>query len=306
MDYNNYFVAGPTAPQPYNLLSFPPHAGFVSQNQPIVDIGIANEPVNGNVFLHSTCDFSLFDASLGNTGLSQLPSALPSPTLEAPYVPLNGLLDNNTSVELDNELRERRSSSEEKDNPTPAQSRRKAQNRAAQRAFRERKERRVRELEAKLSHLSSTTTSLESDNKRLKRLLQRAQTENEVLRASSASSPTNSALATVDDAGLDLSPAALSEESNFDATAASNGMSKKSKYDTARDRGVAVRMLSASATWDLLQSHPLCQSGSVDVGEVCERLKRLARCEGVGPVFDEEEVRRVIEDVGRSGGDELL
>lgn len=56
-----------------------------------------------------------------------------------------------------------------------------------QRAFRERKERHVRDLEAKLSALESSATSLATDNERLKLALQRATTENEILRATSSS-----------------------------------------------------------------------------------------------------------------------
>ena len=70
--------------------------------------------------------------------------------------------------------------------------------------------------------------------------------------------------------------------------------------------GSDSHLLSASATWDLLQSHPLYLSGAVDIGEVCERLKKMARCDGMGPMFEEDEVRKVIEEVGRSGGDELI
>ena len=65
-------------------------------------------------------------------------------------------------------------------------------------------------------------------------------------------------------------------------------------------------MLSASATWDLLQSHPLYLSGAVDIGEVCDRLKKMAKCERMGPMFEEDEVRKVIEEVGTSGADELI
>ncbi|KAI4842073.1 hypothetical protein E4T45_09214, partial [Aureobasidium sp. EXF-8846] len=67
------------------------------------------------------------------------------------------------------EYQRRRSSatSEEKEPLTPAQRRRKAQNRAAQRAFRDRKRQRVQELEAQLSALEVRTNSLESDNERL-------------------------------------------------------------------------------------------------------------------------------------------
>lgn len=57
----------------------------------------------------------------------------------------------------------------------------------SQRAFRERKERHVRDLEAKLSALESSATSLATDNERLKLALQQATTENEILRASGSS-----------------------------------------------------------------------------------------------------------------------
>lgn len=32
----------------------------------------------------------------------------------------------------------------------------------------------------------------------------------------------------------------------------------------------------------------------------------MVRCEETGPVFDERDVRRVIEEVGRDGNDELI
>ncbi|KAG9875125.1 hypothetical protein KCU94_g22897, partial [Aureobasidium melanogenum] len=83
------------------------------------------------------------------------------------------------------EYQRRRSSatSEEKEPLTPAQRRRKAQNRAAQRAFRDRKRQRVQELEAQLSALEVRTNSLESDNERLRHELLRTKEENEVLRS---------------------------------------------------------------------------------------------------------------------------
>lgn len=101
------------------------------------------------------------------------------------------------------EYQRRRSSatSEEKESLTPAQRRRKAQNRAAyvlstfvggpllthggdhsQRAFRDRKRQRVQELEAQLSALEVRTNSLESDNEKLRHELLRTKEENEVLR----------------------------------------------------------------------------------------------------------------------------
>jgi hypothetical protein len=59
-----------------------------------------------------------------------------------------------------------RSSSEEKES-APAQSKRKAQNRAAQRAFRERKEQHVRDLEDKVNNLEQASNTLQADNERL-------------------------------------------------------------------------------------------------------------------------------------------
>jgi hypothetical protein len=66
------------------------------------------------------------------------------------------------------------------------------------------------------------------------------------------------------------------------------------------------RLLAAGATWDLIQDHELFRKGLVDIGDVCERLKRLARCDGQGPVFDERDVREAIELSAASGRDDLL
>ncbi|KAI4742274.1 hypothetical protein E4T50_07335 [Aureobasidium sp. EXF-12298] len=89
------------------------------------------------------------------------------------------------------EYQRRRSSatSEEKEPLTPAQRRRKAQNRAAQRAFRDRKRQRVQELEAQLSVMEVRTNSLESDNERLKHELLVTREENEALRGATRTQP---------------------------------------------------------------------------------------------------------------------
>lgn len=174
----------------------------------------------------------------------------------------------------------------------------------------------MRDLEAKLNLLTTTTSSLQSDNERLKLMLQRAQTENEILRATASSSPTaNHPPSFVDDPSLlpasrPVKPSSMqNSNSSFDSTRLANGLlstepSALHKHGTSPPND--GHLLSASATWDLLQSHPLYLSGAVDIGEVCERLKKMARCDGMGPMFEEEEVRKVIDEVGRSGGDELI
>ena len=167
----------------------------------------------------------------------------------------------------------------------------------SQRAFRERKERHVRDLEAKLNLLTSTTSSLQSDNERLKLMLQRAQTENEILRATAASmsgSPTSNSQPPpfVDDPALRCSKrSSVFEEPRFDTAKLANGLltsppsTGSSPKAGSGQPGSSVgngdsQLLSASATWDLLQSHPLYLSGAVDIGEVCERLTKMAKCEG--------------------------
>ncbi|CAI6335808.1 unnamed protein product [Periconia digitata] len=202
-----------------------------------------------------------------------------------------------------------RSSSEEKEGLTPAQSRRKAQNRAAQRAFRERKERHVRDLEAKLSLLESSAHSLQSDNERLKLALQRARTENEILRATSARSPSNSrpVSATYSSSGdhnsdYDEEEESYNVQSLSDGTVLTNGdlnhhLPKKSSK--ARD-------IPASQLWDTIHTHHLVKQGVVDVADVCERLKGAAKCGGSGPVYDERLIWAAIESSRKSGGDELI
>jgi hypothetical protein len=108
---------------------------------------------------------------------------------------------------------------------TPAQSRRKAQNRAAyvmphlsksclllsvanlcrsQRAFRERKEKHVHNLEAKLSTLESSIHLLQSENERLNLAMQNLSNENETLRAGAGRSLTSLHLPSVSYASADV------------------------------------------------------------------------------------------------------
>ena len=134
---------------------------------------------------------------------------------EAHFKPLNNLVGQNVASDpLGEEFVSRaRSSSEEKDSMTPAQSKRKAQNRAAyvhfslsgfllrpclgmlicrrdsQRAFRERKERHVKDLEAKLNDLERASASLNDENERLKHELAKVSTENKILRATNSCGP---------------------------------------------------------------------------------------------------------------------
>ncbi|OTA30968.1 hypothetical protein BTJ68_09627 [Hortaea werneckii EXF-2000] len=321
MDYN-YFTSNNA--QPYQLM------GFAQDHGLIPGIGNEGSSMNASDRIKSSSAYSNADVRvesrriIRSTVLSfkffrfQLirPVTCPEQRHDA-YTHALRITSRSHGVafDLENEPHGRRSSSEEKESLTPAQSRRKAQNRAAQRAFRERKERHVRDLEAKLNLLTTTTTALQSDNERLKLLLQRAQTENEILRASNSSSPSTSKPPSFVDEPSLLSQARSPRpqsihEPRFDTARLANGLlstaSSTPKTLSSPDSHSDSHLLSASATWDLLQSHPLYLSGAVDIGEVCERLKKMAKCDGAGPMFEEDEVRKIIEEVGRSGNDELI
>ncbi|KAI5208472.1 hypothetical protein E4T39_01236 [Aureobasidium subglaciale] len=114
--------------------------------------------------------------------------------------PTSPMVEFNVDELLEYQRRRSSATSEEKELLTPAQRRRKAQNRAAlptllemvrmltrrgghsQRAFRDRKRQRVQDLEVQLTALEMRTSSLESDNEKLKHELLRTRQENELLR----------------------------------------------------------------------------------------------------------------------------
>lgn len=274
-----------------------------------------------------------YDAFPFNNGLPTTHGS-PDPAVAATPMPV-GSVDSGIGGEVEDSRASRtRSSSEEKEAAlTPAQSRRKAQNRAAyvthillclksptsesehadsgpsrQRAFRERKERHVRDLEAKLTALESSTHSLQSDNERLKLALQRARTENEILRATTAQSPTSSRPVSASYP----SPGAHLPSDEGDAAYNVQDLSNGSVVNSA-DKDHAplrkpnqTREIPAAQTWDYIQSHPLVKQGLVDIADVCERLKGAAKCDGHGPVFEETIVWAAIESSRRNGGDELI
>ena len=66
------------------------------------------------------------------------------------------------------------------------------------------------------------------------------------------------------------------------------------------------RLLAAGATWDYIINHDLYKQGLVDIGDVSERLKNCARCDGQGPVFSEESILKVMKESVASGSDDLL
>lgn len=160
-----------------------------------------------------------------------------------------------------------------------------------QRAFRERKEKHLKDLETKLANLQQQSVSLDSENERLRKELAKIATENEILKATSAGS--------LDDDAFRVNP-------DHDTETA-----KRIEFGPLRtvviDDSSGEPLLNAGQTWDYIQAHEMFRKGLVDVGDVCERLKKLARCHGQGPVFRERDIRRAIDKSAVAGGrDELI
>ena len=66
------------------------------------------------------------------------------------------------------------------------------------------------------------------------------------------------------------------------------------------------RLLAAGAAWDYIIAHPLFLRGMVDIGDISDRLKTQARCDGQGPVFSESDIIKALEESAAGGNDELL
>lgn len=242
-----------------------------------------------------------------------------------------------------------RSSSEEKDKDgtgiSPAQSKRKAQNRAAyvhsllpphnikqvtglywvltsgissQRAFRERKERHVRDLEEKVSNLQQESSNLLADNERLKREIARYSTENEILRAtthsrthgSSSPNPNSNAGTGSDhrqngnDEPTQTGPMVYSPTDFYSNLVPEGQSARLHRVTYCKETG--QRLLDAGATWDLIQSHEMFKRGLVDIAAVTRKLKTSAQCDGQGPAFRESVVRQAIEESVVEDPDGLL
>lgn len=157
--------------------------------------------------------------------------------------------------------------------------------------------------------------TLHADNERLKRELAKVATENEILRATSSNaeniSNRNSPQADGDESKEKVSTAAINGPKKWVALDIRKKYAADFKTGDLPHRIVLSaetgdRLLDTKATWDLIQSHPLFQKGLVDIGDVCERLKRITKCDGQGPAFEEGRVRKIIEESVACGNDELI
>ncbi|KAK4164164.1 hypothetical protein QBC43DRAFT_211128 [Cladorrhinum sp. PSN259] len=254
-------------PAPHPPAHAPSHAAPGVQPGPV---GVNNVGINGN-------------------------NGAPQPHSVSEIIPMTKVID------LEEQNRRQGSNSED-DDLTPAQSRRKAQNRAAQRAFRERKERHVKDLETRLQQMEAMQQEALAENEQLRIDMRKLSTENEILRATAAVNPAGSPL----NHGTPTTTGPMTyNPTDFYSNVLQNHTNKTPSHRiVTSDDG--ERLLAAGATWELIINHDLFKRGLVDVGAVSDRIKPLAKCDGQGPVFEERAIIQAIEQSVASGTDELI
>ncbi|KAJ5601355.1 hypothetical protein N7510_010889 [Penicillium lagena] len=311
MDYSYYNAS---RPQPYSLygLPTPDQQPGTQTDDAFADSFPLNNTYNRNL---AAFDPSLrFDAS--SSSFAPPPGHSPPDSFTKQSVSSNEVASAQqtgpASLDHDeNAMAVGRSSSEEKESMIPMQNKRKAQNRAAQRAFRERKERHVRELEEKVTALEQESSTLQADNERLKRELAKYATENEILRATSQHSHPAAGNSSAHDqhppepmvtGPMKYSPTDFYSSLMPDGT----GAPPPPHHRITFCQVTGEKLLDAGATWDLIQNHGLFKLGKVDIGDVTDRLKGMAQCDGQGPAFKEGQVRQAIEESVAAGRDELI
>lgn len=184
----------------------------------------------------------------------------------------------------------------------------------SQRAFRERKERHVKDLEGKLNSATNQNASLIAEIERLQRENEKFATQNEILRATTtplninqpsfnghvpppeSSIPGSMHFSPVASHHMVASPHTNPNEHTVPPTA--------HRIDVSPAAG--ERLYGTAATWDLIHNHELFRRGMVDISMVTQRLQPHALCDGSGPAFPESAIINAIEDSIGGAGDELI
>lgn len=158
-----------------------------------------------------------------------------------------------------------------------------------------------------MTSLEEASSTLQADNERLKRELAKFATENEILRATSQSlndgntaakePPEPTVTGPMKYSPTDFYSSLMPEGSGAGAApGAGPARSPPGPHRITVCQITGEKLLDAGATWDLIQSHELFKRGQIDIGDVTERLKGMAQCDGQGPAFKEGQVRKAIEE----------
>lgn len=160
-----------------------------------------------------------------------------------------------------------------------------------------------------MNNLEQSSSTLQADNERLKRELAKYATENEILRATSTSLNGGNGGSREAPAPTVTGPMTYSPTDFYSTlmpeAAGHTGPSAQGQHRVTVCPITGEALLDASATWDLIQSHELFKQGQVNIGDVAERLKGLAQCNGQGPAFKEGDILKAVEE-SAADRDELI
>lgn len=147
-----------------------------------------------------------------------------------------------------------------------------------QRAFRQRKEQHVKDLEDKVASLEKHQADIKAENLRLQEHLNKATAENNVLRNLNISTKeptyarsTGSSVSSQCDSDID------EEHIRFRSPPAILGFDSRYVVDAMTQKG--GRLIKGSKIWEFILGHRLYQDGLVDVGMVAQHIQKFL-CRG--------------------------
>lgn len=126
--------------------------------------------------------------------------------------------------------------------------------------------------------------------------------ENQILRATSA---VQASVQPPTVAPVDVGPISYSPTDFYDNLLEPH-KNKTPSHRISRNPETGEKLLGAAAAWDLITSDPLYKNGEVDIQAVSEWLKTRAKCDGQGPVFEENAIKEAIRMSASLGKDELI
>jgi hypothetical protein len=165
-----------------------------------------------------------------------------------------------------------------------------------------------------LNQYKQNYASLMEDNESLKRQMAKIATENEILRATAHVN--NGGNNSHDKEPIKTGPLRYAPVDYVHAPAtkpAGNGINGTKPDGAAGDDSDAKKtapishrikvnektgekLLDAAAAWDIIVNSLTDLTVSVDVSDIYERLKGRTKCDGTGPVIEEADVRRAIDE----------
>ncbi|KAH7245073.1 hypothetical protein BKA59DRAFT_454144 [Fusarium tricinctum] len=177
-------------------------------------------------------------------------------------------------------------------------SRKRAQNRAAQVAFRQKREKYVRDLEERIAQVEVEQQKLSAANEQLEESLQRLHVENRILLLAQ-------------NAGRDLSllkSVSINPVHDTNVLLPEVVVVRSDKTDSCLTRTMngSQRLITVSDAWEHIICHNLFTGGFLDLAGIIQELKHTVRHCGYSGVVQEDEIIRIMDELRVTGNNYLL